>query len=50
MARKSHYLSSNERLVRVIACVLTTFLPSNLVWPPCALLLDTLFSEASTYL
>jgi hypothetical protein len=49
MARKSHYPSSNERLVPVFARVLTAFQPSNLVSTPCALLLDTLFSGASTY-
>jgi hypothetical protein len=49
MAPKSHYPSSNGRLVPVFACVLTAFQPPHLVSTPCALLLDTLFSEASTY-
>jgi hypothetical protein len=49
MARKSHYLSSNEGLVPVFACVLAMFLPPTLVRQPCALLPDTLFSDASTY-
>jgi hypothetical protein len=49
MARKSHYLNSNEPLVPVFAGVLTVFSPADLAGTPCALLLDTLSSAASTY-
>jgi len=49
MARKSHYLTSNEPVVPVFACVLTVFSPANLVWTPRALLLDTVSGAASTY-
>jgi hypothetical protein len=49
MARKSHYLTSKEPVVPVFACVLAVFSPADLVWTPCALLLDTLSGAASTY-